>query len=419
MKKIYFAILFSIMAILMSVCLMNNSFNTKTSYKTVKNMFNELENLNKNKLSSCSLTVNSSIKNKNSNTYINKNTSDSSINNIISFYSNLSMKSTSIGWIVKDNRILRTEDVWKSYKDITPYKYKIDSSYYEMTPSGVFFYDSNTAWISLRTHKDKKLTIYHTVDGGEHWYKTYLPVDKGWECEGKQYISFINNKIGFILLTSTPACSMMNKSIYKTIDGGVNWKKVGDITNKIASYPTGITFSNDMNGWITSSYHGQNFILAFKTTDSGVDWIKENLQIISNCTDGYYTNVYPPIFFKENKEKGILPIEYVNNDLGDKFIIPYMTSNRGYTWSVPNNFKNYKLKIYSFINEKQWWGIDQKNNKLYVTNTSGENWNEICKNKMFKDIKYIEFVNKKVGFAIGDYIFIKTVDGGKNWFKIN
>jgi len=397
---------------------MNNSFNTKTSDKTVQSTPNKLENSNQNKLSSHSLTVNSSTKNKKLNTYINNNNSDSSINTPTSFYSNLSMKNTSIGWIVKDNKILRTEDGWKSYKDITPYKYKTNSSYDEMIPSGVYFYDSNTAWVSLGSYKqEKKLTIYHTIDGGEHWNKTYLPVNEYWEYAGKQYISFINNKTGFILVTSDAACGMMSKSIYKTIDGGVSWKKLGDITNKIASYPTGITFNNSMDGWITSTYHGQNYILAFKTKDGGVNWKKDNLQLFPYHNKIRYTDVYPPIFFKDNKENGILPIKYVEDNA--RYIMPYITSDGGNTWNIPKNFKNNKFLIYDFTNEKKWWAIDQEKDKLYLTQNSGENWKEISENKIFKNINYIQFVNKKVGFAIGYHIFIKTVDGGKSWIKIN
>ena len=98
--------------------------------------------------------------------------------------------------------------------------------------------------------------------------------------------------------------------------------------------------------------------------------------------------------------------------------MPYITNDGGKTWNIPRSFKNNKFFIYDFINEKQWWALDKNKTKLYKTNDSGQTWKEVSENKIFNDIKYIEFMNDKVGFAIGDHVFIRTVDGGGEWNNI-
>lgn len=313
------------------------------------------------------------------------------------------------GWIMKKDKVLKTGDRGKTWKDVTPYTNGSRPAY--------FFYDSKAAWISLSSRtQDKKITVYYTVDGGINWNKSFLPIKEDWENWGDQYICFTDLHNGFLLADSDPACGLMMKAIYKTSDGGKSWTRIGEISDKIDSYPSGIVFVNPNRGWITSYNHGQDYILTFRTDDGGHSWNKENLQIISENKD-CYTNSYPPVFFGKDKMTGILPVEYINDKR--KFIVPYMTRDGGNSWSPLKNLANHDFSCFDFIDEKQWLAIGFKDNKLYATNNGGTDWAEISQNEMLKDIKTLNFFTSQFGLASGDNIYMCTEDGGKTWTDFN
>lgn len=392
MKKVYFfAIAFLIISIV-SGCSNKSSVSNKTTHNT----FSEKSNLNKQTNSTPT-----------ENNVLNKSTNQKQ-----SSYSSLSMVNEITGWILKDNKLLRTVDGGNSWKDVSPCSFDINDKY----SMGKCFYNDNTAWISLGSNG--KLAVYNTTDGGSHWDKTLLPTTENWEYPGGQSISFINLMDGYILVDSDPALGTMYKAIYKTNDGGKSWKRISNISENIASYPTGMKFKNMEEGWITSSNHGQDYILTFRTNDYGINWSKENIQIPSIYKDGYYTNSYPPTFFDKDTENGVIPIEYVSST-AERFIIPYVTTDGGNTWSITNDLSTYIFDCYDFLDEKQWWAIDKKDNKLYKTNDSGKTWEEISQSESFKNIESINFVTEKVGWAMGNNIFIKTIDGGKTWSNLD
>ena len=334
------------------------------------------------------------------------------------FYRNFSMVNETAGWILRNNKLLRTVNGGLDWDDVSPYS-DMEANNNDQSSVSTYFYDSNFAWVALGTYlqdNSTKLIIFYTTDGGTHWNKTFVPITEQWESGSEGYISFSDCINGFLLLTSSPSLGQMNKSMYKTNDGGKSWSRIGNITDEIESYPTGMAFKNIKEGWITSSYHGQNYILTFKTDDGGRNWHKENLQITSMYND-YYTDSYAPVFFSNEKKNGILPLKYVKEE--SRFIIPYITKDGGESWSATKVLGNYTFSIYDFLSEKQWWAIDYKDNKLYETNNSGVSFEAVSENKIFKDIKTLEFVTNQIGWAIGQDFFIKTIDGGKSWSKVN
>ena len=417
MRRLCPVIIFSLIVTLLTGC--STGFDKNNNLSTVSNKDTNASSKikDRNKAENNNDVRNSNNKNDTKDTNEIKDTDENTPSIEPTNYRNLSMINDSIGWIIRNNRILRTEDGWQNCKDVTPYKKVENVSYDEEPPVAAYFYNENIAWVSIGSYtEDKQLYIYHTTNGGDTWDKTLLSVKEPWENEGKQYISFINPKEGYLLATSGPALGMMNKSIYKTIDGGSTWRRLGDISHEISSYPTGINFSNSVNGWIASSNHGEDFIPVFKTENCGENWSKEDLPTPSNLKDGYYTNGYSPIFFKDSSENGVLPIEFVKD--GEKFIIPYVTSDGGSTWAIPKNYTNYNYSVYDFMDKTQWWALDKKDNKLFMTDDGGQTWKLIYENINFKDIKFFQFVNNKLGFAISNDTFVKTSDGGVTWNNI-
>lgn len=359
-----------------------------------------------------SSSINKNTQNPVNNT-LNQNVNNNKTSEKSQFYSDLFMVNETTGWVIKNNAVLRTINGGVYWNDVSPYNKANDTQ----PVASTYFYDGNIAWISLEKdlNDGNKLIVYHTTDGGKHWSKELLPTIEAWEGSGSEIINFIDPLNGFILVTSLPSLGLMDKSIYKTKDGGKSWLRIGKITDKIASYPTGMTFKNTLEGWITSSNHGQNYILTFKTDDGGYSWHKENLKMVSAYKD-YYTNSYPPIFLDNEKKAAIIPIEYVKDE--SRFIIPYLSSNGGHTWNAVKIFNNHMFSCFDFINEKQWFAIDIKDNKLYETNNGGNSWIEVSQNEIFKRIKTLDFVTTQIGWAAGDNTFISTNDGGKTWNDI-
>jgi len=371
---------------------------------------------NSSKLSSVSNTKpqNQSNSTSKSNNTLNKNIDNNKISEKPEIYSNLLMVNKTTGWVIRNNMVLRTIN-GADWNDVSPH---VIINNNDQPIVSACFYDSSTAWVTsqMNLSGNNKFSIYHTTNGGEHWDKVILPSMEQWEGTGYVYFSFIDSLNGFILATSTPSMGQMDKSIYKTSDGGKSWSRIGDITNKIESYPTGMIFKNSREGWITSSNHGQDYITTFKTDDGGYSWHKENLQMESVYKD-YYTDSYPPVFLDIKKKFGILPIEYVKEE--SRFIIPYITNDGGNSWTATKVLSSCDLSYYDFIKEKQWLAIDNKENKLYETSNGGDSFEELSKNEILKGIKTLDFVTNQIGWAIGDNSFIKTTDGGKNWNKIN
>jgi len=184
-------------------------------------------------------------------------------------------------------------------------------------------------WV-ITNQNDMKVLVYHSEDKSDHWVSTELPISKPFEKEltqGEVFTSFLPNGNGWILLTSSPALGLMEKTLYNTIDHGGTWSFVGELSN-LEGYVTGITFKNATVGWLTAQYHGGNPFPLYQTTDSGKTWSKQEVKIPPKYK---YANVFPPTFDLKNDLLGTIKIEFVNDDT--KETVFYKTTDGGKHWS--------------------------------------------------------------------------------------
>ncbi|MFY9225443.1 MAG: YCF48-related protein [Blastocatellia bacterium] len=119
------------------------------------------------------------------------------------------------------------------------------------------------------------------------------------------------------------------------------------------------------------------------------------------------------------------------------------TYDGGKTWTPMTNQTEQKIKYVYFVNEKSGWAINLTQDIL-ATNDGGLTWavirpagkvkikynynNPGAATEMPDPISKLKFLNEKVGWAWGggkkdsaveqEGVFIRTVDGGKNWQKI-
>ncbi len=119
------------------------------------------------------------------------------------------------------------------------------------------------------------------------------------------------------------------------------------------------------------------------------------------------------------------------------------TNDGGLTWIPMANQAEQKIKYVYFINDKTGWALNLTQDVL-TTNDGGVNWtvsrtagkskikynynNPTAPTEVPDPINKMKFINEKTGWAWGggkkdsavdqEGIFIRTVDGGKNWQKV-
>jgi photosystem II stability/assembly factor-like uncharacterized protein len=95
-------------------------------------------------------------------------------------------------------------------------------------------------------------TLWSSADGGLSW-RVQLEVEGG-------YMHFVNRELGLV--------ASDRKGIYRTIDGGKSWHRMGGslARAKVSS----ISFLDNNKGWISTLSRGT----VFHTTDGGLHWAR-------------------------------------------------------------------------------------------------------------------------------------------------
>lgn len=194
-------------------------------------------------------------------------------------------------------------------------------------------------------------------------------------------------------------------TLLKSTDNGQTWKQLA-ITLGAASTPEKGTFKytqffQDDVGFVTA----QAPVRIYKTYDGGANWKRINV--------AQYAYDYANCVFFLNKQVGYMSISHSSSGLIVK------TRDGGETWSNawnPTYFGDFFDKLF-FLNEKT--GFANRYAKLYNTQDSGRTWQMVLDNDSFNDIHAIWFTSPSTGFIAGDNALLKkTVDSGKTWTKV-
>ncbi len=242
--------------------------------------------------------------------------------------------------------------------------------------------------------------ILTTNNAGNTWVSQYL---------GGNYrlnsIFFINSNTGYIAgghsVYYPPFITYYYSKIYKSTNGGLSWSLIYGLNNESSELKS-VKFINNSTGFCI----GNNGILV-KTTNSGVNWVTQNLGLNYSFNSICFTNAN---------------IGYIAGNNG----IIFKSTDLGNSWFQLISGTTSSLSSIMFPSENV--GFASSSNKVLKTTDNGLNWNSYDVNVPYEfAIKSISFLNIDVGYAVGvsfpDYgragDLVKTTNGGQNWLRMS
>ena len=199
--------------------------------------------------------------------------------------------------------------------------------------------------------------------------------------DGVNCVFFIDNKIGFVSNSG---------KIFKTVDSGISWQ--GD---SITDLPiNSIYFVNNNIGFaVGGDDQSDTCSFVFKTTNSGVSWIKKNLPKNNS-------NLYSVFFINENVGFAV--------GLGN-----IKTSDGGENWQQ-FEFEDKGLIEKIFFVDSQTGFAMGIHGLIFKTTDEGNNWKKISTDSDGNIYDFC-FIDKNTGYAGGQKKMIKTTDSGNTW----
>jgi len=151
--------------------------------------------------------------------------------------------------------------------------------------------DSNNLKLLVVKSWDSSSTYYkmiQTNDGGNSWNINNTDTNT---FNGAQSMLFVNKDIGYIVCGQQIAkfSSTMRCVIYRTSDGGKNWKRVLDTLNgKNQSGLHCIVFGDSLNGMAMGRWGSM-----WRTTDGGIHWFYDPNEVNGHVNDEFIDLAMP------------------------------------------------------------------------------------------------------------------------------
>jgi len=227
-------------------------------------------------------------------------------------------------------------------------------------------------------------TVLKTSDNGNTWVKKDLGYSNDFNS-----MCFVNDSIGWLVGSSG--------LILKTMNSGETWKKQ-EWNDTVNTNLLSVYFINADTGWAGSdaNFNVNQYGVLLNTIDGGKTWTSKKLY------------------------GSINQIKFVNNNFGwisaPLWQSYYITKDGGNTW---NRHARQLDEVY-FIDSLN--GFLSNTNAIYKTIDGGNSWNKVI--TFNGDINRINFLNNKVGWAVGyqnygkQKLLIGTSDGGNSWSVI-
>ena len=252
-------------------------------------------------------------------------------------------------------------------------------------------------------------SILRTTDGGKNWEKYFVEHS---ESHGYTFIGHFRSL--YFRDTLNGLVGDANNGLFITSDGGCSWSKKVLFSEQMGRAINIIQFTDELTGWATLTYWGSDDVI-IKTTDGGNNW-EINLSDIEDGIDNLHFINKSTAFFKT--------FNRISNKTNSCI---YKTSDEGKTWNVILKDTIAFYQLY-FLNENYAW-IRTDDYKFLRTTDGGLNWFYQNYNSE-RYISKLTFVDETHGWGISSlpnvlfggteyHLISYTEDGGINWLPLN
>jgi len=255
------------------------------------------------------------------------------------------------------------------------------------------FVDRSHGWIAGIDNQTYNTEVWRSIDGGQSWTKVGSAIAAG---AGVAWVTFVSPSTGV----------WGNGSVWRTTDGGDTWQP--------APTSSGIfneaSFATASLGWAGCSYgtseSGGGIAV---TTDGGATWTRQ-LNRPGPDGSGGFSRVSSPTklrcyVLKWGRSGGV-----------------WATSNGGAAWtrrvlpSIPGSFKFYH--DLDFPAGKIGWAVGDSGRIARTTN-GGVTWTK-QRSGVKSALVAADFVDTRTGFVVGNGgCVLRTRDGGAHWVKLS
>jgi photosystem II stability/assembly factor-like uncharacterized protein len=133
-------------------------------------------------------------------------------------------------------------------------------------------------------------------------------------------------------------------TLYRTLDGGTSWNKLTGTQDASYTIPdvskSGLIFTDEKHGWITTQTPQTGFLGLFQTTDGGATWSQKQIDVPKEYADIEFLT-YPPVFFSSKDallltnttEESLDQLVYVTHDGGNSWTSIHETEDSLLQWS--------------------------------------------------------------------------------------
>ena len=209
--------------------------------------------------------------------------------------------------------------------------------------------------------------------------------------------------------------------LYRTQDSGVTWLQVAEAREDTSGAPlgtittnglkNGVSFRNTEEGWLTATSFYKD-IFVYQTKNGGMTWYSQDVHIPDGYTaEGNSGESYPPLFFDD--KNGVMPI-YLGSSIPAINLFFYSTIDGGDHWvpTTPLKSATYRF-VWSWPDALHGFAAEDGTGILYITSDAGSTWSK----STVAGVKFsqMDFISPLLGWALSDGYLVQTVDGGKNW----
>ena len=261
-------------------------------------------------------------------------------------------------------------------------------------------------------------SLYRSTDQGGHWTQRPMPAAFG----GRPAVSFIDDHEGWLLAPGSPTtqCEAAPASVWHTTDGAASWQQLKATGLSAAQCKEWITFADAKQGFITA-WDPNHQPTIYHTADGGLTWKG--------------TTLPDPADFKTQAGGFALRGEWVKRfgvtlyleawghqgpgspypDVPDRQYI-YSSTDGGATWTWREKTQSRSVVM---VSELRWLDLAAPGQSMETVN-GGQQFHQYPSdfNTDAAGSSRLVFADPNVGYAEGNGLLQRTLDGGAHWVRI-